>query len=153
MGWIGRLGAVLSGLLCSLPGAAAPLEGNVHAPRPGVVKGAEPVRLSVSNGTAGAIACIAALAHWHSGDLGRAEPGASLDVTLWHDPGTGATSLANATGDWRPIEAIWCGAAGDLTSTRMRIALPHAAGAAPERLARTCTAGPGGRFACAEAAE
>ncbi len=154
MGFIRRLRAVLLGLLCSLAGAMALAEGNIYEPYSGIIKGtagADPVQLSVSNETTGAMACTAALAHWYSEDLGQADPGASLDMTLWHDPETGVINLMNATNDRMPIEAIWCGTAGDLTATRARIALPFATGPAPAQVMRNCKAGSDGRFACGEA--
>lgn len=154
MGCVSRLGAVLLGLLCSLAGAMALAEGNVYVPYSGIIKGtedAERVRLSVSNGTGDAMACTATLAHWYSEYLGQAAPGTSLEVTLWHDPETGVTNLMNATDDRMPIEAIWCGAAGNLTATRGRVALPFAAGPAPAQITWNCKASSDGRFACEEA--
>lgn len=154
MGWICRLKAVLFGLLCSLAGAMALAEGNVYMPYSGIIKGtegADPMQLSVSNDTSGAMACTAALAHWYSEELGQAGPGASLDVTLWHDPETGVINLLNATDDRMPVEAIWCGSAGKLTATRVRITLPIAAGPAPAQVTRSCKTSPDGRFACVEA--
>lgn len=151
MGCESRLWAVLLGLLCSLAGADAPAEGNVYVPYSGIIKGtegADPVRLLVSNETSRPMICTAALAHWYSEDLGRAEPGASLDIMLWHDPETGVVNLINRTNDRMPVEAIWCGTAGDLSATRARIALPITAGPAPANVTRSCKSGPDGRFDC-----
>ena len=129
-------------------------EGKIYEPYSGIIKGsdgADPVLLSVANGTGGTMACTAALAHWYSEDLGKVGAGATLDVTLWHDPDTGVINLLNQTDDRMPVEAIWCGAAGDLTATRARITLPIAAGPLPAQLVRDCARGSDGRFACVEA--
>ena len=136
--------------LCGVPASAG---GDAYVPYSGILsgtEGTEPVRLSVSNGTGAEMACTAALAHWFSQPLGRAAPGAALAVTLWHDPETGVLNLMNETDDRMPVEAIWCGTAGDMTATRTRIGLPHAAGAAAPALSRACRSGPDRRLRCVE---
>jgi hypothetical protein len=150
----GRVAAVLVGLLCSLGAAGAAPAEEAYVPYSGIIRGtegAERVELRVANASSGPMACVASLAHWYSERLGEAAAGAMLGVVLWHDPETGVLNLMNATDDRMPVEAIWCGRAGAVHATRDRIALPFAAGPAPEAIARVCRDGADGRLACERA--
>lgn len=128
-----------------------------YEPYSGIIRGtegAQPVTLRIRNDGAADLACTAALAHWYSQALGRAAPGAALDVALWHDPQTGVLNLLNAQGDRMPVEAVWCRPAGTGRAARGRVGLPLAAGPAPARIARACApAEGGGRIACRPLAE
>jgi hypothetical protein len=99
------------------------------------------------NGAPGPIVCSAALAHWYSIEFGKAASGESVQATLWYDPQSGATFVLNALEDRMPIQALWCGFAGDVWATRAVVALPQRAAAAPLPLRLTC-APDGGGLAC-----
>ncbi len=136
-----------------MAGAEALAGEKVYVPYSGILTGTEgtaPLRLSVVNDTGRDMACTVSRAHWYSDRLGRAAPGDAVTATLWHDPETGVIALLNQTEDRMPVEAVWCGAAGDMTATRTRIALPIAAGPAAARLDRLCREAPDGRFNCEE---
>jgi hypothetical protein len=87
--------------------------------------------------------CEAALAHWYSLSLGEAGPGEAVQATLWFDPRSGEVSILNASGDRMPVEALWCGVAGESWATRSIIQLPNRAGSTPAPI----------RLACAEDGE
>jgi hypothetical protein len=99
------------------------------------------------NGAHGPIVCSAALAHWYSIEFGKAESGESVQATLWYDPRSGATFVLNALEDRMPIQALWCGFAGNGWVTRAVVALPQRAGAAPSPVRLICMAD-GGGLAC-----
>ena len=102
---------------------------------------------SAKNSALGPIVCSAALAHWYSIEFGTAERDESVQATLWYDPRSGATFVLNALKDRMPIQALWCGFAGDAWATRAVVALPLRAGAAPLPLRLICA--PDGRgLAC-----
>lgn len=127
-----------------LSATVAMAEQHVYVPYSGIISGTagvERVVLRVKNDTGSVMVCSAALAHWYSETLGRVPAGMWLVVDLWHDPETGVINLMNATDDRMPVEAVWCGAADDLTATRTRVPLPLRAGDAPKRLLRHCSAG------------
>lgn len=132
---------VLSGVFIVMLAQPVAAQSEIYVPYSGIVEGtegADPVRLSLTNGTGQIMVCSAALAHWYSQELGEAAPGVSLGVTLWHDPQTGVLNLMNATDSRMPIEAIWCAAAGDVSATRTRITLPFSEGSAPAEISAIC---------------
>jgi hypothetical protein len=103
--------------------------------------GLQAMSLTVRNDGPAPIACGAAVAHWLSLDLGRADPGHEIRVVLWRDTGSGAVYAVNAKRDRLPIERLWCGIEGRSWETRAELpfadpALPEVVGCAPagERL-------------------
>jgi hypothetical protein len=106
-------------------------------------KGATAIPLAVTNEGASRMRCEAALAHWYSLSLGEAGPGEAVRATLWLDPQSGEVAIRNQGGDRMPVEALWCGVAGDSFATRSVVALPNRAGSAPAPI----------RLACAEDGE
>ena len=140
------------GLFCSFAVALASAQERVYVPYSGIISGtagAEPVELLVTNRASAAMVCTAALAHWYSENLGEIPPQGTLPVTLWHDPKTGVINLLNASNDRMPIEAIWCGLAGNMSETRSRLLLPFAIGPASHQLLRICAQGAGAQITCA----
>jgi hypothetical protein len=102
---------------------------------------------AAKNGSPGRIVCSAALAHWYSVEFGAAARDETVWATLWYDPRSGTTFVLNAREDRMPIQALWCGLAGQAWATRAAVALPQRAGAAPQPLRLTCTPD-GGGLAC-----
>ena len=148
---VGRFNAVLLGLFCSLAAALPAAAEDRYVPYSGIIhgtEGAEPVELRIRNETNRPMSCTASLAHWYSDVIGTERPGGTLGVTLWHDPGTGVLNLMNTCDARMPIEAIWCGRVEELHATRDRVALPFAAGPAPDVIERVCRDGPAGRLSC-----
>ncbi len=111
-------------------------------------EGVTEVTLSVENNAASVVRCSASLAHWYSMDLGDVGPGATLKVSLWHNPATGSLDLLNAARDRMPIEAIWCGHRQLAGRTRTRVHLPHSMGEATGGLSYTCAAVQTGGLKC-----
>ena len=109
---VGRLSLTLAVGLFALPVHA---ESGTYVPYSGIIhgtEGADPVAISIINGTDVSIDCRAALAHWYSEELGGILPDNQLTLTLWHDSETGVLNLMNATNDRMPVEAIWCATTG-----------------------------------------
>lgn len=130
----GRLFITLSAGLFSLPAVA---ESEAYVPYSGIIhgtEGADPIEISISNETAVALDCRAALAHWYSEEIGEIVPGGQLMLTLWHDSETGVLNLMNATDDRMPVEAVWCAT----KTARTRLDLPMAAGDTEASLHFTC---------------
>lgn len=118
---------------------------------PAVVRGTDglaPVSFEARNETAGPIACGAAIAHWYSLELGRADPGRSVRTTLWSDPRTGAVFALNDLKDRMPVAGLWCGLAGRDVSTGARIALQRRSGAPEPAVAVACRQGAGKTLDC-----
>lgn len=130
----GRLALTLSAGLFALPALA---ESGTYVPYSGIIhgtEGADPVAVTITNGTGGPLVCRVALAHWYSAELGGVAPGVRLTVTLWHDSETGVLNLMNATDDRMPVEAVWC-ASG---AARARLDLPMTTGKAEAEMLFTC---------------
>lgn len=99
--------------------------------------------------SAGPMVCSAAIAHWYSVEIGRAEPGAAVTATLWSNPATGAIHLLNDHQDRMPIQTLWCGVAGRDASTRSDVPLARRRGGAESPIDLVCTeASAGDRLAC-----
>ena len=139
-------------VVVGLAGQAAVAESPPYVPYSGIIHGTEgaaAVPLTIRNGTAAQIVCQAELAHWYSVDLGGAEVGGTLAITVWHDPATGRLNLLNETEDRMPVDAIWCGHRPKVHATRGRVGLPYDIGTSPAGLSRVCTEGKAGRVVCA----
>ncbi len=104
-----------------------------EAPEP-VVRGTQglvAVPFSAENRGKDALVCSAALAHWYSLDLGRAGPGGRIEGTLWYDGADGNLFLLNGAQDRMPIQALWCGSAGQAWTTGTRVTLERKARSVP----------------------
>lgn len=132
--WIGALGLLM--------GSAAAVELPVPRVRHGT-EGLAPMTLRLTNAADTALDCQAQLAHWYSQALATLAPGETAAITLWRDPATGTLALLNEHADNLPVEALWCGRAGQAYATRGALPLDHAGG----DLALTCRA-PGPRVVC-----
>jgi hypothetical protein len=130
-----RLAATVAA--CALAAGAAAEDGAGLVARP----------LTIANASGAPIACAAAVAHWFSVDLGRADPGGGIKIALLADPATGAVFVLNEKGDRLPVERLWCGFAGRAWETRAAIGLGRERGTKAEATALTCTA-QGERLAC-----
>ena len=113
-----------------------------EAPEP-VVRGTEglvAVPFTAENFGSGALVCSAALAHWYSLDLGRAAPGGRIEGTLWYDRQDGNLFLLNAVQDRMPVQALWCGSAGQAWTTGASVPLERRIGAVPKPIHLACRA-------------
>ena len=128
--------AILISLVLPWAGAAQAAE----APEP-VVRGSQglvAIPFTAENFGSGALVCSAALAHWYSLDLGRAGPGGSVEGTLWYDRADGNLFLLNASQDRMPVQALWCGSAGQAWTTGTRVPLERRARSVPLPIHLTC---------------
>lgn len=144
---IGRRFVVVAALSAGLSPLPALAESGTYVPYSGIIhgtEGADPVELSIVNGTGVSLDCEAALAHWYSDELGHIAPGEELRLTLWHDPETGVLNLMNTTNDRMPVEALWC----STNAARVRLDLPIAAGKMEATLRFYCRAGGDGELSC-----
>ena len=137
--------AFLVSLACLSMGTVQAAE----VPEP-VVRGTQglvAVPFSAENLGSGALVCSAALAHWYSLDLGRAAPGGRIEGTLWYDRADGNLFLINGAQDRMPIQALWCGSAGQAWTTGTRVTLDRKIGQVPKPIRLACAPGSGG-LAC-----
>lgn len=102
-------------------------------------EGLQPVPLSVANAAGAPVVCVGELAHWYSAELAHAGTGATARIDLWFDPQSGTYSVLNQKSENMPVEALWCGLAGQAYATRSVVTLNRQAGAEPPPLALTCT--------------
>ncbi|MGQ9367992.1 hypothetical protein [Azospirillum sp. ST 5-10] len=104
--------------------------------------------VDVRNRSGRPIACVAQIAHWFSAELGRAMPDEALRAELWSDPASGAVFLLNAAGDRLPVEAAWCGFAGEAWATRSPLTLARRHGEAAADVRVSCDAAGDHRLRC-----
>jgi hypothetical protein len=76
------------------------------------------IAVEVKNRSGRPIACSAQLAHWFSAELGSAAPDGTISTGFVSDPATGAVFILNDDGERMPVEAAWCGFAGNAWETR-----------------------------------
>ena len=77
--------------------------------------------VEVKNRSGRPIACSAQLAHWFSTELGSAAPGGTISTGFVSDPTTGTVFILNEFGKRMPVEAAWCGFAGNAWETRSQL--------------------------------
>src|SRR4051794_26064671 len=77
--------------------------------------------VEVKNRSGRPIACSAQLAHWFSTELGSAPPGGTISAGFVSDPTTGTVFILNGAGERMPVEAAWCGFAGNAWETRAQL--------------------------------
>lgn len=94
-------------------------------------EGLEPAPVTVTNGTASAIVCIAEIAHWYSAELAHVPAGAGAPIGLWRDPSDGAYVALNDKKENMPVERLWCGFEGRAYETRGELVLDRAAASVP----------------------
>ena len=137
----GLVGKAVRAAACLVPafalaGPVGEADQGSYEPYSGIERGTDgvvAVPLRVLNTTQGPLVCAAALAHWYSAPLGTVAPGATLEVTLWHDPADGSLALLNRIEDRMPVERIACRAE---TGEAAPLPLPFRAGPAPAALER-----------------
>lgn len=83
--------------------------------------------LSVTNLSRLPIICNAQLAHWYSVVLLEVAGGNTGDIVFWCDPGTGTIAVLNDSRENMPVEAAWCGIAGQAYKTRSILKLDRRA--------------------------
>ena len=111
--------------------------------------GLSPIPFQVANGSGGPIECDAALAHWYSASIGRADPGGSISSEFWSDAATGVVYMLNDKAERMPLQALWCGVAGQAVSTRADIRFMRRVGAIEQPVTLTCTGRTGdGKLDC-----
>jgi hypothetical protein len=137
-------------LVCGVLGlcVAAALAQEAHAQEAHVyvygTDGLAPVPFEVANQGSAGLVCGAAIAHWYSEVVGKAEPGGTLSAGLWSDPRDGAVYLINPARARMPVEALWCGIEGRDVSTRSVVALVRRAGAPEPPVRLACRNAPAG---------
>ena len=109
--------------------------------------GLDAVPFSARNAGPQPVACVAALAHWYSIDLGRADPGRSLETTLWYDAKGGELFVLNDVGDRMPVQALTCGPVGAAWTTGTPIGFERRSGSVPAPVRLTCRMG-NGKLTC-----
>ena len=139
---IGLAGLCLAA--ASLPAARAEAPMRVVRGTAGLVA----VPFVARNEASGPIACVAALAHWYSLDLGQAGPGGRIEATIWSDARTGELFLLNASADRMAVQAIACGPDGSAWTSGNHIAIDARAGAAPGPVSVACRPASAGVVAC-----
>ena len=102
------------------------------------------VPMRVVNRAAVPIRCEAAIAHWYSASIGRADPGRAIEAQLWSEPGSGAVYLLNAAGERMPVQTLWCGVDGRSYETRYAVPLQRRRGEAEAAIDLTCRLATGG---------
>lgn len=101
-------------LLCAAAGRAEPV----------------PAALEVRNTGPAPLVCELTLAHWFTLRFGPAGSGETLHLPLRFDAGHELVSVLNARGDEMAVEAMACGAPGNLQDTAARPAVRALARAA-----------------------
>lgn len=125
-----------------IPGAALGALAAEHTAKPGHgTEGLVAVPVEITNTGETALSCAAGLAHWYSQALGTVGFGATLSLTLWSDPATGAVTLLNPKGEQMAVERVWCGPAGNDWAARYELPLLRRAGQAETAQRLDCSAG------------
>ncbi len=101
-------------------------------------QGLAAVPFAARNDAAEPIDCVAALAHWYSLDLGRADPGHTLEGMLWFDASNGELLALNREQDRMPVQALTCGLVGAAWTTGTPIGFERRVGSVPEPVSLVC---------------
>jgi hypothetical protein len=106
-----------------------------------------PTQVEIRNQSGRAITCVAQVAHWFSTELGSAAPDGQVRAGLKSDPATGTVFILNDSGDRLPVEAAWCGFAGEAWETRSPLTLERRRGEPAADIAVSC-ASEGNQLSC-----
>ena len=131
-----RMNGAAGLVLALLAGTAAASD---HAPK--VERGFDGLTafaFEVQNDGKAPITCAAAIAHWYSVELGRANLGQAVRHTLWFDPSRGVVFLIDKADVRLPVETLWCGVEGRSWETRHVAKLPNHAGEIAQAITMTC---------------
>lgn len=94
--------------------------------------------LVINNLAAEPIICNAQIAHWYSVVLAKADPDKIAEIEFWRDPETGTLSVLNDSAENMPVEAAWCGLAGQAYKTRSALKLERQPGAGQAHRSVSC---------------